>query len=325
MDPTTQYIHLHRAQGFSDQQMRDQFLAHGWTLAQIDHAFAAAGTPSIVQNPPQQQAVTALDQPKKYKIYRSLLDSLRSIRNNGAAFAATLAVSAIVLVVAILVFFAIAATIFKHESLAYDPKAFFIKIVITLILLLVFYTIATSFFVATSAIVLRDGLHKRKTIVRQLLLSGIKASPRIAWLSFISGLIAFMPFFVLMILSAILSASTNSIGVVIGVLLASVIGFIWFLVVSLRLAIVQQVAVFEPTLSTKQTLKRSNYLLRVGGQWFIVKGVVLLLIISIIINFLDEHNASELLTGLLTITVNILSIASLTMLYLNRAALRDCQ
>ncbi len=107
------------------------------------------------------------------------------------------------------------------------------------------------------------------------------------------------------------------------------VAMVWALIAHLRYALAPYVALFEPEVPIKQTLKRSQLLLKKGGQWFVFKGVLLLLVLFILIavatgsNLRQLESSNDITLNILFITLSVLIEGALVMLYLNRTGKKD--
>lgn len=313
-----QFIVEHRAKGISDAQIREHFAAYGWNDDHLAAIFAEAETSTHAQ-------------PQKYTIRHALVDIYVSVRRNWRAFTATLAISYGVLLAGFIVVSLLFAGLVTSD---HHPAGigFVIGFVFWLFLVISWYALGSAFLMATSAKALQDGFNGHHSDTRQLLQRSLEIVPRAAFANAVGAVITFGPVLIFVPLSIYLSVSAShsaSDNLALVVLVIGIIGaitFAWLLIASLRFALIQQVAAFEPHLSVKQVLARSPYLLRSGGQWFVFKGFVILAILSLpFSNLNDSNHHSTFLAGIVdifTLVLGLVGLCALTMLYFNRAAVR---
>lgn len=337
-----QYIVAHRQQGANDQQIRQHFTDHGWTEEHIREAFKRADDPQTsalpaplqpaqVEQPPANLSMAG--QPKKYGVFRAVKDSLIAMKHNPAAYIFSLVTGLVVFFGGFMLIILISPRSVIGDSPA-SGVGTIVGVIVYLIAIVVWYALSTAYMMVTLARTLRDGHEGRKSPVKQLLMQSPKVVPRVALANALGFIITVGPIlialagFLVVTIAAITtgSAYSNIFSILFGLIL--VFGFAWLIILSLRLALLQQVAFFEPQVGIRKMFGRSNYLLKKGGQWFIVKGVFLILLVYIIISVVASIDISEVedsknvLINLILSLLVILSQSVLTMLYLNRAAVR---
>lgn len=360
-----QYIHEQLARGVTEQQLREHFSQAGWPAESVETALrysqlppqtaplamASGQTPPLAQanpiiqptiTPPITQAystgqftqeASATDPaPSKYKVFYSIKEVWLAISHNKLAYGASILAALVFYGAGIFLFALLAGHLATSSFISGHISTFATLIGLLVIVILVttlLYSFVSSFVVYTSSHALADGHRDQRSPIIALLKDGLRNIIRVTWVGFVATLlmiaipcVAFAVVIALDIIGRHNSVATIS-SLVIG--LGTVV---WVLVASLRLVLVQQVAVFEPQLSPITCLRRSSQLLRGGGQWFIVKGSMLIFAVYIVLSIinssglknLDKTHNPFILAGLTIIA--LLGQGVLTMLYINRAAVR---
>jgi len=111
-----------------------------------------------------------------------------------------------------------------------------------------------------------------------------------------------------------------------GILLA-VAAIVWIIVITVRCSLAPFVAIFEPEVPILKTLSRSRHLLQKGGQWFVCKGILLALGLSILTSLVsgnpgDRSGTMDVIETIISVILSIASVGVMTMLYRNRRAAR---
>ncbi len=102
----------------------------------------------------------------------------------------------------------------------------------------------------------------------------------------------------------------------------------WIYIALIRFALTPYVALFEPDIPITKTLGRSKHLLVKGGQWFLIKGFLLLLLGLIILAVATGQDLPELMDSdniafnIFLIIVSVIVNGGLVMLYHNRKIVR---
>jgi hypothetical protein len=112
----------------------------------------------------------------------------------------------------------------------------------------------------------------------------------------------------------------------IGLLLVSLI---WAVIAFLRFGLMPLVGLFEPEVPVRKTLSRSKFLLMKGGQWFLVKGMLVMLFIYIVLaaatnsSVQELSNSNNIAIQVVLGVFGLLAEAVLVLLYRNRRAVKD--
>lgn len=339
-----EFIREHRKHGFSDERIREHFRAHGWTTAHIEaamkkaHELAVQAHPifnsNIPTSPPSPVKTGA--QPKKYTIRRSLADFGRALRKNWRAFTLSVLAAAVLATAGAYLAIFIDSLLPSYNFFKpHNPSAVlvFLSGILDIALLIAWSSFVSAFLLTTTAHALRDGLRGHPSNIGALLQQNLPRIPRVAIASAMATTIIFGPLLLIVpltLVDVVISAEHLGTGLLLALLnvLVGVIGVVWVIITMLRLALVQQVAAFEPELSYRRILQRSSFLLREGGQWFLIKGAVLLLLLCTLLSALLKHSiladtSTPSTPGTIVFyLLNTLAISLLTMLYLNRVAVR---
>jgi hypothetical protein len=340
--PLIDYIHQHRQQGFTDDQIHLSVMQAGWPEAYVTVAFqhatspaqpdqsallpvsvasnngASLGVPADIATMPSPIATTEV--PHKYGVFRAIIDTLKAVRQNWMAF-----IGATILSYVVFIALSLASLPLIYLILAIGVAGF----VLTIIALSAIGAFGTALILAAQAQAFFDGNNKYKRPVRQTLSLAIKNLPRMALACLLVGAVIYGPLVLLPILVFLLtlSGSLGSLSIIFPLL--GIGGIAWLLVGLFRYSLAPMVVLFEPETSIKQSLGRSYYLLRGGGQWFMVKGVFLLTVLMAALSVsAGIETQSELqetdnpVVNIALIIMSILAIGALVMLYDNRSKVK---
>ncbi len=276
----------------------------------------------------QQPNVSALP---KYRIFQSVNDMMGAVKRNLVTFGVTVLVSYILSGVALLlVLYAAAHLLLGQFGLLF---ASFGKILTVLIVGLIIYTLLYAFVYAFTVSCIAYSLSDEKYGIGTTFKMALRSTLRVVKVSTWVAVVAYWPIAIAIFLPLlIMSSSTSAVeGLATGLLAVVVIlaAFIWSIIALLRYSLAPYVALFEPEVPVRQTLKRSEQLLKKGGQWFVIKGVLLILAIFIFLGFVTGSNLRQLenpndnIISAIFIVLFILVEGAMVMLYLNRSRKQD--
>lgn len=267
----------------------------------------------------------------KYGIFQSLQHMMGAVKRNPVTFGVTLLVSYVVSgIILTLTFLGFASLLLGEFGLLF---ASFSKILMVLVAGLIIYTLlyalVYAFTVSCIAYSLSDEKYGIGTTLKKALKSTVRVVKVNAWVAVVAywpiAIAAFLPLLLLGVGSSRLGGSPLALLTPILLLVA----LIWALIAQLRYALAPYVALFEPEVPVKQTLKRSEQLLKKGGQWFVFKGVILILAIFILLavatgsNLRQLENSNDNTINAIFIVLSILIEGAMVMLYLNRSRKQD--
>jgi hypothetical protein len=284
----------------------------------------------------------AVEKAPTYRVFQAIFDSAGAIRANIVNVTLSIVCSYAIAVTCLFGFF---VAIFGATAASALGDSLFISSTTTsansflfIIFLIVagsyiIGALASSFVISVTSIAIYDGADKRLQPFNSIIRRSLKSFIRVLLSSMLVGLIIIGPVIVLGII-IIFTAFTNfdngnASGVTLLVPISLLVATIWMIIAALRYCMAPFVALFEPDLPVAQTLPRSHYLLRGGGQWFIFKAAALsgfiLLLVAVVSNShsIDELNSSDntavnVVTALLSIGMN----GVLVMLYRNRRTVK---
>lgn len=201
----------------------------------------------------------------------------------------------------------------------------------SLVLYTVWYAFAYAFALSATSLALYDGSEKRKSPLGPTLSASLARMVRVAGATALFALVTFWPMVLIIFLPGILlfSGHTGGGASLLLLLLSLLVAIVWTYIATVRFALAPYVALFEPNVAIRDTLKRSKHLLLKGGQWFLVKGFLLLLLLLIILAIVTHQNLRQLtatgnlLTNLFLIVLSVLINGTLVMLYRNRKIVRE--
>lgn len=346
LQPLITYIEEHRRQGFSDEQIKQSVIAAGWPPEYVDMAFtqvadssrvgsgAAASPVSTPESPtesgvipgmdhPAKQNTLPIDAPQKYRVFRAVADVFRAIRHNWLAFVCTTILSYVLLILLTIASLPIAYVIIRSMG--------GFGLIVFILLFSAIGAYGASLVLSVQAQSLYDGNNRHRRAVMETLRVAIRHLPRVALACLLVGAAIYGPLIGVSILTILLtlSGSVNS-GFSILPLLLSLVAMVWILVGLLRYSLAPMVAFFERDVPIMKTLGRSSHLLQGGGQWFIVKGVALLILLVIIIsasagieNQQQLQDSDNIFVNIALIILMIVANGAMVMLYDNRRRVKD--
>ena len=288
---------------------------------------ASPGLQQPVTQPAVQQGPSA---PEKYKIVKSVADTIKAAKNNIVTLLVTgfIAYVAAVILITVIALVMIKLFISRLNIFSLSGGVVIGGLIGGLVLYTLWYAFAYAFILAVTSISLRDGAQKRKGTIGGTLKSGLGLIKRVALANTLVALVVIWPIAIISFLPLLLLSSGGRTGAAIFSLIAGVVAVVWAIIGSLRYSLVPYVAIFEPDVPIKKTLGRSKELLKKGGQWFIVKGFLLILLIGGILGAMTGKNLQELNSAnnigvnIIFVIVSAIASGSLAMLYLNRKAVK---
>jgi MFS family permease len=338
------YTREHLAAGAPESQLRDHFLAHGWTPAHVDQIFVQLAAPAppqpVISMPsplPEQPAEQQRTFKKRYSVIQGFKDGTRAIRANFIAYIVALLVStAIAIVGTLLLGYVLSQTLLHSFSLIFGSVVSLIGILFTvLVIYLGWISFAGSVIVAATSQAIADGYNGRKQPpLRQFQQGFLGKVLHMTVAEFAANIIIAAPLFITILVPilALTSRSSYSLIQVLSLILG-VVTIVWIFVSCLRLAIVPQVALFEPRQSIKQTLRRSNALLRNGGQLYVAVGIVFFIILYVLTVYKSTNTlslissvssgSSSLWLNIGFVVADLIANILLTVLYLDRAGISN--
>lgn len=344
------YVKQHLNQGIPEENIRQNLLQHNWNVDLVDRAFQAAKVPQSAHPPilpsetptlpvsnqsaPDHSLQPNIDisNPKKYKVFRAVGDTFKSIRNNTATFLFTVIVSYIVATVSLILVSLIISKFLYGESgmlFASTPKLLTVLIG-SLVLYTAWYAFAGAFILATTSLAINDGSENRKNTLSATLSNGISKMVRVVLADILFILVAFWPVVLIIFVPIILltSGGAGSKNLLILLPILMLVAIIWIYLALIRFALAPFVALFEPDVPITKTLGRSNHLLQKGGQWFLLKGFLLVILILIILAVATGQSLPELMdsngaiSNVFFIFITVIANGALVMLYRNRKSVR---
>lgn len=353
------YIKDQLAKGFSEAQIRQILKEHKWNDEIVNNAFQSLQTtqvlsqnvpsvaPSIATHEQVQSGGVTLGtshqegllhiqnsdslQPVKYKVSKAILDSIKALRNNVVAVvisvvATILVGGALLMVVSFLTVLAYTKGISStYTSLLLLVVEMLIYVALSTLLDAVIYTVLISNFMQT----MHDGHYNEKSNVLTVIRKNLSLLPRLMKASILVYIVSFWPLLVIYSIFIALAFSADFFGPkMILLLVGAFFGFGWAIIATLRYALVPMVALFETDVPISRILKRSKELLSKGGQWFLIKGILLTVFIYGLIGIVTglsirNINASKnIILLIITLIIGVFTNAVLVMLYINRKSVK---
>lgn len=349
-DQTSQlhtYIQQHMHAGTSVDDIRKPLLEAGWDPKMVDDVLQQYTTPEsdkpVEQTPvqPGQPGIVPAATPK-YKLFQSISDTVKAIKQNALTFF----LSIIIAFVGVILILTVPAMIFgivmggrAGESSIFTPFDSAATFIIFFIGILLFGALLNALVQTVASVSLNDGAEGRKSSLKDVFRYSLQRVLKVVLTNLLVGIIVVGPLIFIAVIGFLsLLTQINSgggsgagAGAAIGLALASLLAVVWMLIAMLRFALAPIVAIFEPEVSVVQTLKRSYHLLQQGGQWFILKGVALILLVAIIVSAITGQDVNELqssddwFSNVVFLIMEVFVVGSLVMLYRNRKAVKASQ
>ena len=285
--------------------------------------------PAMPVAPPASALVST--EPAKYKVFSAIREVFTSITRNPLNTLVPIVLGVVVsAVIAILLAIAFAALGLVSGNDAF-PLSFLVQAIVLAVIGYLAQVVVQTGFTNTYMLALRGSYNGEEQPFSVYLKNGFRlfwrafAATALYVLGVVGPLLAVAVIGLVMALSGLQPSNVSNIILYIG----GFVGLIWMFMAILRFSLSVQVAIFEPETSLLKVLRRSSHLMRGGGQWFIVKAVILLLVVSLVVSVVTGNGFStagaqepniigSLLLGLLTPFVYGVT----TMLYRNRVAVR---
>lgn len=275
----------------------------------------------------------------KYSVFRALSDTLHAVGHNPLAFfvatiAAVIVAAAVLLAVSLLIG---TASVAIEEGLISAGFGGFPVVSIAA------YIVASTLgggailalvhapLVAFIPLAVVDGADGRRGGVGDTLARGLRKVLRVAGANLLLALVLYGPIalaFLLLLIVIVLDTEGLAGEATVAPFLVLVASLAWTVIVLLRFSLAPYAALFEPETPLKHTLARSRHLLRQGGQWFLVKGFGLYVLVFLLLALItgvrprDIENTPNLWLNLVILVVSVLNIIVLALLYRNRKAIK---
>lgn len=320
------YIKQQLDNNISADQIRQILLAHNWDPVLVDHAMQSAQASAHAEEPvPQPEAVdSAALAPRKYKLFRAIGDTFTAIKNNALTVILTVVVGYAIALITLLIITILTGAIAGATE----------NVVVSVICYIILYGLWSvgigALILASTSLALFDGSENFKSSFKIILSRSFSTLGRVVLANLLFSIVTLWPLVVIIILPLILIASGGQAPGASFLLmtLVTLSAIVWIYIALVRYALVPYVALFEPKVSIFNTLGRSAHLMVKGGQWFVVKGILLLLLILIIFSILTGQNPSTLndsdniITIIAGIILTVIINGVLVMLYRNRRAVK---
>jgi len=322
-----EYIHQCQAQGIAQETIHATLLQHGWDAGAVNRAFSltdpvqptAFSSAPVPANPQPEQHNPVQPIHQKYGVFRAIGDALKAMRKNIATFVVTIVGGYVLLVLSVFVLLLPAYALVRTLHGA--------GLLVVVLVFMVWYAFANAFILAAPSLALYDGTNGHKGSIKQTFTTSFGRLTHVVLANALVSVVLFIPLLIPFLVMFALGVGSASHSVII--ILVTIIAIIAMLILALRFTLVPYVALFEPTLPVRKALARSTQLLGGAGQWFIVKGVLLIFLFAILLGTLtgqslQQLNSSEnIAINLLLFLVSIFINGALTMLYLNRKAVKS--
>lgn len=265
---------------------------------------------------------------KKYGVIQSLRDFSNAVKRKPATFIGSVATAYILSILAAALFVAVLAgslmagnAMGPSAMLFASPGQTILLLIVSLLLYTVLFALAYAFILSCTALPLSSSVDS----IGGTLKKALSVTVRVAKVNVLVVIFAYWPFLLVASLPLVLFSVNTGSPAILGIVpLLMIAALIWAIIVHLRLALAPYIAIFEPEVPVRQTLQKSSTILKKGGQWFIVKGFLLVLAIIILLgaatgsNLRELQNSGSIFVNVVLLVVSILVVGAMTMLYFNR-------
>lgn len=271
---------------------------------------------------------------QKYKLFQGIKDAVQSIKNNFKTVLGSILV-AILLTVAIV---ALAVVLFGSALLGemgqvFSPTITGGSLLVSLLVIIVAGSLISALINIFMALSISDGADARKTTINDVFVRSQKLLWRVLKVNILIFVVVLAPILVIALLSllSIIGGADRAADPALSILfiLLGISSVVWVIVAALRYSLAPLVAIFEPGVPVKKTLGRSRHLLLEGGQWFLVKAIGLMILVSIVLSAITGGNqsgglddGSNPLGDVISYALGIIFTGVLVMLYRNRKSVR---
>ena len=261
--------------------------------------------------------------PAKYRLFQAVPDVVAAVRTNARAYVTVAAISFAVIILAAIVAglgVAMLAPFIRGNGVALITIVLILLVVVTLII-----AVAGALMQNTTSLALAAGADGKTTRVMETLRKGWSRILRVSAVNALVVAIAMGPL-VGAYIALFVGTITGNSGLALLSTLLVLAGVIWSVMAILRYSLSSYVALFESEIPVTKTLLRSRELLKGGGQWFVVKAVLLAVAITIAVSMLTgtspQQSSSNPLVNLVSLVLSFLLSGSFVMLYRNRRQAR---
>ncbi len=280
-----------------------------------------------------EQLAPQSDAPQKYRVWRAVFDMIGAAKRNAASVTAALAISAVAIIGSVLAATVLAISFVLTQITlvgSTDPLSTLLTLMIAAYVGGFLVTaVVGAISLNTTSLALYAGAEGHKTPVGRTMAHAFRAIPRVIGAMVLTGLVVIGPLLISMLLSFGITAGGRGSGLTGLVVVTSIAGVAWAIVAMLRFALAPYVALFEPEIPIVKTLSRSQHLLIKGGQWFIFKGYLLLLLVTVALVLMsgassfEEFEQNGSIAGSIG-SLLLINIATgvMAMLYRNRRTVR---
>lgn len=348
IEPIKQYIRQQQQFGTPLAAIHAALLQTGWPAEAVDRAFNEVNNQQAVSSPPPtlntspepqgqvHQTHTNLDpvKPRRYGVFKALGDSFRAAGSNFG----TLLVSAIIGVVAagllemssvaLLGLFGLSALGFGGllSGATITTGSIIASVIGVVIMMMLVQILSYTVILVTVSRPVFDGAEGKSSTIKDSLVNSMSQLGRVFGSTLLMYLAILGPMIGIAILAMLVAISMPGIGALISIPILG--GVVWALIAALRYALAPYTTLFEPELPIKHSLKRSQDLLKSGGQWFIFKAAVLFFLVALIVDTLATNSLtgqSSAASNIIGLIVLVFANGILVMLYKHLTAVENVQ
>ena len=333
-----EYVRSHLKAGYSEEQIKRHLADNGWDEPHISHAFFLAGqkgnrtlSSQSKEHKKSHKIESEVSEAQKLKVFYACQEAFRLLRKNKATFIVAVLLSlvfSIIIFIPILIVTAvfIAGTISQSGDISSILRTLTVLLLISISLGSIWQALSISITQIVTALTLFAGKNGERVSVNDIMNSSFKKLVKVSKVNLLISFIMYWPLILLVVGLPFVSGTISNAAIIYP--LATLLFTIWLIIALLRYSLAPFVAIFEPEISVRKSLKQSRKLLEKGGQWFLIKLGLLAISISIVVIFfgslLGTGSVNEIADGN-NIFINLILIALgigvhsvLAVLYLNR-------
>jgi len=257
------------------------------------------------------------------------MDTLVAIKTNAVTYVVSVAAAVVVSILtgALLITVVLAAAVSIPLASRTNPGAVIGVIVMVVALFTLWYAFSGAFMLSFTALALYAGAGGQKSTIPETMHEGFVRMKRVVVAGILVVAVALWPL-IATIAAGFALYNSGGAAATPWPFLIGIAAIIWLYIALLRYALAPYVALFEPDVPVMKVLSRSKQLMLKGGQWFVVKGIGLIFLVSILLGMVSgsqlrvQSGSSNLVVNVVSIVITILANGSLVLLYRNRKMVR---
>ena len=197
-------------------------------------------------------------------------------------------------------------------------------LIVGFLLMNVVATASSAFNISITSLALMDVAEGRLRPIGQVLRSALQQLLRVIVSYIVFWIVIFGPLLIVAVVGMIVTITglANGVGAILLYLLG-IASLAWGLIAALRYPLIPYIALFDPGVRYGQLPRRSFQLMKSGGQWFIFKGILLIMAVTIILSIITESLLGEtaigtILSSVIFAAISVIANGVMVMLYRRR-------